>query len=429
MPIDKLPNDLDCERLILGSALQNSGAIDTLRPAIDLNFFLIEKHKRIWSAICAVYDRGSVVDRVVVFSELSDRGQAQSVDGLGYLVSLDDGLPQYPSLDRYVSILREKSKLRTLIAVGESLMKRAASEAESANEITDSMLTALESDGDLFRRPISTRQMIDTYGIDTLLKPRREEGLRLPWAALNTALCGLHGGQMVVVAGDTGKGKTSLALQIAAHATRQDKSPVIWTLEMSSQQMFRRMVNQIAAIDADRSRHGVLTPEENARCREAAYWLHGHPVWFDRHSRTVASFCASIRQASAKSDVGLAVVDYLQLIRGSGRPESRTREVGENSRSLKLAAMDTQLPFLVLSQFRRMQGEAASIHSLKESGDIENDADIILLINCPDLEGKDAVSATVKIGKQREGPAGFDIPLEFRPASQSFHSESDTDPA
>src|ERR1041384_4381765 len=130
-----------------------------------------------------------------------------------------------------------------------------------------------------------------------------------------------------------------MALQVAAHATRQGKSPIIWTLEMTPRQMFVRMVNQLAEIDADLSRHGELAPSDVARRKEAAYWLHGHPAWFDRHSRSVASFCAAIRQAAGKSDIGLAVIDYLQLIR-STRPENRTREVGENSRSLKLAAMD-----------------------------------------------------------------------------------------
>ena len=228
---------------------------------------------------------------------------------------------------------------------------------------------------------------------------------------------------MITVAAGTGRGKTSFALQIAAHATRQGKSPMIWALEMSPQQNFARMVNQISHVDGDRARHDAMSPEDRQRRKDAAFWLHGHPVWFDRHSRTVPSFVASVRHAKAKSDVGLVIVDYLQLIRFAGRAESRTREVGENSRALKLAAMDLDVPVMVLSQFKRTDGtKDYTIHDLKESGDIENDSDVILLMNGEQLDGDREISVRVNIGKQREGPTGHDFGLMFHPPSQSFRS-------
>jgi replicative DNA helicase len=236
----------------------------------------------------------------------------------------------------------------------------------------------------------------------------------------------MHPGQMIVLAAYTGRGKTSMALQIATHATRQAKSPIVWTMEMEPRSLFRRIVNQMARLDNDRSRQWSMGQEDRERAQDAVYWIHDHPVWFDNRSRTVPAFMGAVRQAQAKSDVGLVVVDYLQLIRFAGRAESRTREVGENSRSLKLAALELGVPFLVLSQFKRpQQDRPATIHDLKESGDIENDADVILLLNSGDLSGDRQTPTTVVVGKQREGPAGMEIPLIFDPPSQSFFSSEE----
>jgi replicative DNA helicase len=223
----------------------------------------------------------------------------------------------------------------------------------------------------------------------------------------------------VVLAADTGRGKTSIALQIAAHAARQGKSVLYWTLEMPPSALFRRMVSQMTGVNG---RSANPTFEQREAEREAVALLYETPVYFDRHSRTVAAFCASIRQVRSKTRLGLVVVDHIQLVRSAGRTESRTREVGETSRSLKLATLDFDLPFLVLSQFRRTGNETPTIHSLKESGDVENDADVILLMTSGELSGDQPTPVTVHIGKQREGPAGMDIPLIFQPQSQRFDS-------
>ena len=420
-----LPACPDIERLILGSILLHGELMDAMRGTIDAEDFTTEAHRRIWSAMCRVYDAGTRVDRITVYHSLDEQKQAQSVGGLSYLVSLDDEMPQFPSLDGYIQKLKEKARLRRIMVLTDAIYKRAAAGAETADELQAALgqavteLSATAPD----TGPVSTRDMIEQQGIESLLNPRRKEGIRLPWNTLNDIICGLHAGQMILVGAATGRGKTSFALQVAAHATRQGKSPVIWTLEMTPRQMFVRMVNQIAFSDSDRARQDALTPQERERRREAAYWLHGHPVWFDARSRTIPAFLGSIRAAKAKSDVGLAVVDYLQLIRFAGRAESRTREVGENSRSLKLAAIDLDMPFVVLSQFKRLGVDRDyTIHDFKESGDIENDADVALIMNGSRLEGDMDVPVRVNIGKQREGPTGNDVELVFRPPSQCFYA-------
>ena len=193
-----------------------------------------------------------------------------------------------------------------------------------------------------------------------------------------------------------------MALQIATHAAKSGKAALYWTMEMAPAALFRRLVNQFTGLNP----RSQPTFAERSLEADAIARLYDEPVYFDRHSRTVAGFRSSISQVQAKTRLGLVVVDYLQLIRASGRAESRTREVGENSRSLKLTAMDFELPFLVLSQFSRPdEKKPATIHSLKESGDIENDADAILLLNAPEFGGDEPQQCTVNIGKNREGHA------------------------
>lgn len=429
MKRETLPCAPDVERLVLGSVMLDGSAMDGLRGAVEPQFFSLETHRRIWDGMCAIYDTGVPVDRVTLLTHMRNRGEA-SAQSFEYLLDLDEGVPDLPAIDQYVEILREKFRLRRIFEITSSISTRCTSGAETSSELSDALAAAISeantSGSD--RKPVSTRDLIAEFGMDALLSSRRTEGLRLPWSQLNDALCGMNPGQMIVLAGGTGSGKSSMALQIAAHATKQGKHPVIWTMEMSPRQMFNRMVTQISAVDGDRGRNGALTPDQVSRRKEAAGWLHAHPVWFDRHSRTVPSFCASVRQSMNKSDVGLGVVDYLQLIRGVGRPESRTREVAENSRNLKLAAMDLGIPLLVLSQFHRLGDKKAGIHALKESGDIENDADVILILDLPDKEKAGSateLSGAVFVGKQREGPDCFDVPVIFNRPTQAFYSTED----
>ena len=418
--------DASMERLILGSVLLDAGAaMNGLRSTMDIGDFALQRHRQIWQASCDLYDAGGTLDRVTVITELQKRGQLGH-DGISYLVALDDGLPGVPCLDRYIEILKDKALLRRVYAVSENLQQRAMSGLESGDELREAMgkaVAEMETSG-IERRPISTTEMVETIGIDELLDPQKIEGVRLPWDRLNTALHGMRGGQVIIVAADTGRGKTSSALQITTHAARQGWSTLYWSMEMPPRALFRRMITQMTGIDR---RNAKPTFDEREKERTAVSLIYDTPVYFDAHSRTVAGFASSIRIVRQKTRLGLVVVDYLQLIRAAGRPESRTREVGENSRSLKLASMDFDIPFLVLSQFSRPKdGARPTIHSLKESGDVENDADVILLFISEELRKDGLTPVAVNIGKQREGVAGFDVPLMFNPQSQSFQSAEDT---
>jgi replicative DNA helicase len=233
---------------------------------------------------------------------------------------------------------------------------------------------------------------------------------------LDAALCGFGPGQVIVLMAATSRGKTSAALQIALSAADAGKTPMIWTMEMSPQSMVQRMLTQMTGVWA--TKRQLSLGERNAQT-EAISQMSDHPVYFDRTSRSVSSFIGSIRQT--RTAIKFAVVDYLQLIRGSGR--NRAQEVSDNSRAIKLAAMDLQIPFLVLSQVDRasVKGEGKiGLHSGKETGDIENDADVVLWIDAAELSREQDTAVAMHIGKQREGPAGFSIPMVFRPTSQTF---------
>jgi replicative DNA helicase len=363
---------------------------------------------------------------MLVANDLMERGKLDAAGGLSYLFAMRDGGPIASSIDSYIGTLKEKSALRKILNFASVLTKHCqlgTAGADAMREQISGFAVTLTESVAKENRPISTRDLIDAIGVQELLKPRRAEGLAIPWRRLNGALSGLNPSTMTVLAAYTGRGKTSMALQIATHAAKSGKAALYWTMEMAPAALFRRLVTQLSGVNA---RSAEPTFSERQLESDACARLYDEPVYFDRHSRTVAGFRSSIAQVQAKTRLGLVVVDYLQLIRASGRAESRTREVGENSRSLKLSAMDFNLPFLVLSQFSRPdEKKPATIHSLKESGDIENDADAILLLNAPEFGGEKEQSCTVNIGKNREGPAGIDVPLMWRPTSQTFHTVED----
>jgi replicative DNA helicase len=241
--------------------------------------------------------------------------------------------------------------------------------------------------------------------------------------SLDGPLNGIQDGQLIVLLGETSRGKTSWALQLAAAAAQQSLSPLIWGLEMSARSMFRRLVVQVSSTPLSKS--AQMTFQDREAHRDAVAFLNDSPVWFDTRSRSVAAFVASLRRLRRQARLGLAVVDYLQLIR-SGSHRNRADEVSDNSRALKLAAMDLEIPILVLSQVDRssVKGDGEiGLHSAKNSGDIENDADVLLWIRAPEFSRDSPTECKIHIGKQREGPVGFEIKLTFHPVTQRFEEK------
>lgn len=426
MTLLRLPANLDAERYCLGSVLLDGDQMHGLRQSISADDFSLEANRRIWTAMCEFYDAGGSVDRVTVANALQQTRQLESVGGVTYLCSLDDGLPDIADLSGYVRILKDKAILRRVIRTCVELSNRAQSDTEPVQQILDAAqrfsMELVPADGN--KDPISIGDFLAGKSLDDVLGLCRSHGVELPWPALEHYLCGLQSGQLIVLAGHTSTGKTSFALQVSAHVAKQGRAVIFFSREMEKQRLFRRMVNQVAVIDADKLRHGALDSEDRARQATAARWLNDAPIYMDEKSATIPAIHAGVRRIKMQAKIGLVVVDYLQRLVSVGRFGSRAQEVGAMSREMKQMAGELSVPVLLLSQFSRPKEDRdPELHDLKESGDIENDADVALLI-CPERKCQTPQYHPVKIriAKQREGPRNVDIPLIWRPNCQRFES-------
>lgn len=421
--MNKLPASPEVERLLLGSIFLTAAGMDILRPMLELEDFSLDKHQRIWRRCCELYDTGEVVDRITVYSRIDQHGDSEAVGGLSYLVDLTEGLPYDLNITSYALVLKEQTTRRRIMRTSYRFALQAMEEVKPASEVLDQYGSAIaeltQGTSDLSKRALSGPDVITNKGVDMLLANRRHQGVALPWTKLDHDLQGFGPSQMIVLMAQTSRGKTSAALQVAYAAAIQGLTPIVWTMEMSPESLLRRLVTQISGV----SGREFATAQERQAQREAVAQLMDCPIWFDSHSRTVSSFCASVRQVRSQARAGIAIVDYLQLIRSEESVSNRAQEVSHNSRALKLAAMDFGIPFLVLSQVDRSSvkgGGEISLHSGKESGDIENDADVVMWVKGTELLRDSDTPVTMWIGKQREGAAGFGVPMVFHPRSQTF---------
>lgn len=417
-----LPHSNEVERYTIGALIQDAGAMDLVRGTLAAEDFLITDHARMWKACCRLYDAGGKVELVSLFEELQ---REKAPINLTQLLALTDGLPAGAPIANYANILREKATRRRAILEAHKLISKAQDETEPLSAVLDGFnaaaMSLTEAAAGSQARPVSTADLIALVGVDRLLAPRKRAAVSLPWPKLNQDLGGFGAEQMIVLMAQTSRGKTSAALQVVASAAAQGCAPVVWTMEMSPESLFRRLVAQMSGVRPSPR----MSFEESNAVRDAVARLNDYPVYFDRSSRTVSAFAATIRRIRAQARVGIAVVDYLQLIRSEARgAATRAQEVSANSRALKLLAMDLGIPVLVLSQVDRgsvKNGGEIGLHSAKESGDIENDADVMLWIQSQQELARDADTAvTMWVGKQREGSAGFGVPMVFRPQSQIF---------
>jgi replicative DNA helicase len=351
----------------------------------------------------------------------------ESVDGLSYIVSLDDGLPHITNLGSYVQIIKDKALLRRIAVSAQSMMNRALMAEETPEQILNSLgQTIIDlSPADEKRGFVSAVELVDREGINELLEPRRENGIQLPWSSLNGVLCGFQEEQLILLAAHTSVGKTAAATQVVVGAARQGIGVAVFSLEMSTKSLFRRMAYQISRVDAERHRHNKLTGEDRERLRAAAAELYEMPIyWNDTASCTVPAIHAELRKLRMRAKVGLVVVDFLQIVRGTGRVESRNNEVGANSRGLKLAAKEFGIPFLVLSQLSRKsdaENRPPKLSDLRDSGEIEENSDVVWFIHRPTSDPMNPVKLSEFIvAKQREGPRDVSLPMVFMSQCQRF---------
>lgn len=419
------PAAVDVEKLILG-ALLNGEPIGNVAAVLREQDFFTERNRRIYSAMLELERNGEPISRVTVAKELQRRKQLEA-DGVSYLASLDDGMPQVVTLDAFVRIVHDKSILRQAIFV----YKKGIDECVLAIDPTPEILSraertlaalATETSSVSFRTPAEV--LDDAGGMSAIVNPPRENSIATPWAGLNSMLLcgGFMPGQMVVIGARPSMGKTALACQIADFVAGSGIGVAFFSLEMPSESILFRMAAARACVDAVRVTQRKATEAERHNLSLAFGELKDTPcLWVDDTTGcTVPSMQASLRKLLAKHSIRLVVVDYLQLVETSGRGvRTRYEVVTEISRGLKRMAREFNLALIVLAQLNREvdKGPASGrpkLSDLRDSGAIEQDADLVLLpaTKTGQNERADPLDIELIIAKQRNGPRAI-VPLKF----------------
>jgi len=435
-----LPTNLDAERFVLGSILLDDALYVQAAGSLEADDFSLEKHRRIFRRMGDIHERGEKVDRVTVANELMKFNELEACDGLSYLVSLDDGLPRIPNLDSYIRIVKDKAVLRRIIFASQHMMNRCLLGEEEPGEILAGAEETLLKLGEARVKAglLNTHQILQDYegGINAFLDPsKRIKGISTGFTKFDEYTGGLHGGDLVILAGRPSMGKTALALNMAQHVALKLKQTVaIFSLEMSKESLLTRMLCATARVDSQKFRAGYLNQEDRRKLNHALHELVEAPLYIDDSPGLhLMDMHAKLRRLKAERDVKLVVVDYLQLMSGRGRFENRNQEVSALSRGMKLLAKEMNVPMLVLSQLSRAvenrQGDhRPQLSDLRESGSIEQDADLVGFIFREEVYRREREDlrglAELIIAKQRNGPVGT-VNLVFLHAQTKFENRAE----
>ena len=435
-----LPTNVDAERFVLGSILLDDSLYVQAAGTLEPDDFSLEKHRRIFKRMGELQDRGERIDRITVANELMKFNELEACDGLTYLVSLDDGLPQIPNLDSYIRIVKDKAVLRRIIFASQHMMNRCLLGEEEPGEILAGAEETLLKLGDSRVKSglINPAQILQEYegGISAFLDPsKRIKGISTGFAKLDEMTGGLHGGDLVIVAARPSMGKTALALNIAQHvALRLKQTVAIFSLEMSRESLLTRMLCAAARVDSQRFRAGFLSQEERRKLNHSLHELVEAPLYIDDTAGlNIMDMHAKLRRVQQEQKIGLVIVDYLQLMSCPGRQENRNQEVSALSRGMKLLAKELNVPMMVLSQLSRAvetrQGDhRPQLSDLRESGSIEQDADLVGFIFREEVYHREREDlrglAELIVAKQRNGPVGT-VNLVFLHAQTKFENRAE----
>lgn len=417
-----LPASEQFERLALGAAILDPANL-SLVMQLGAEDFALEKHRRIFAAIQHLESSGQPIDRVTVAQRIIERGQLESVDGISYLTSLDDGLPQMYQLDGYVGKLREFTTRRKAIVAASALVDglyefSCGSETIEQATATLSALSAPRTGSPLR----NAEEIITRYGgLDAFMRP--PIGVVLSWwPKLAATIPCLQAGELWILGGRPGDGKTAMGCMIARSAAHQGIGTPIYSMEMPDGAILKRLISAESGVSFGRIWYGNIESRHLEPIRSAATRLSELPLWVsDNSTPTVAEIRSQIKKAErAGRRAGLVIVDYLQLVTSGGG--NLNERVSSIARGLKLLAMDLKVPIVALSQLSRPPKENASwkpsLTDLRDSGEIEQAADGVIFTHASDKEKREAkaekrpTQITINVAKQRNGPTG-EIPMLF----------------
>jgi replicative DNA helicase len=432
-----LPHNLEAERSVLGAILVHNDAFNLVAQVIDDRDFFRDAHRRIFDKMIALNERGAAIDFVTLKEELSRSGDLDNVGGPAYIAALADGVPRATNVEYYARIVKEKSTLRNLIFAANKILSNAYEAEQEADAILDEAESTIfaVADDRLKAGFVPMRDLVKESfpKIEQLFEQKRlVTGVPTGFVDLDEMTRGLQPGDLVIVAARPSMGKTSLVLNIAQHVAVQPNMTVgFYSLEMSKESLFIRMLTSEAQIDSHRLMSGAIGQKDYGRISHALEALSNMRLFIDDTAGiTVMEMRAKARRLQAEHGLSLLVVDYIQLMSSRGRFENRTLELAAISRSLKGLAKELNVPIVVLSQLSRAP-EARSDHrpqlsDLRESGALEQDADLVVLIYRDDVYNKEpnnenAGIAELIVAKQRNGPTGV-VKLAFLREQTRFAS-------
>ena len=414
-----LPQNLDAERSILGAILLDNHALNAAVENLKPEDFFLPQHRHVYTQMIALGEVQQAIDLVTLTEELHRRGELEAAGGAPYLASLVDGMPRVTNVEHYARIVKEKALLRNLIHATHNIQQSALEGEDGADAILDnaeSSIFALAEDR--VKAGLLPIKEIVRSNFERLEKIFREgksiTGISTGYAELDKLLSGLQSSELIILAARPSQGKTALALNLAENISLRAGLPVaIFSLEMSKESLLQRLVASVAQIDAHKFRTGHLNKQDWSRMTEALGSISAAPLWIDdAGSNSVLEIGAKARRLKRDKGMSLLIVDYLQLITARGRFSSRQEEVASISRGLKGLAKELQVPVLVLSQLTRAperEERGPQLSDLRESGAIEQDADVVMFIYRPHFfklgaapEERD--QAEIQIAKQRNGP-------------------------
>jgi len=420
-PERALPHNLEAERSVLGAILIHNEAFNFAVEIVGPGDFFRDAHRRIFEKMIALGERSDAIDLVTLKEALAQSGDLEEVGGPAYIASLVDGVPRSTNVEYYARIVKEKSTLRALIHASTQIAQRAWEAEDDPNVILDDAERTIFSIAEDRARVgfMSMRQIVDESlpKIEQLFEHKRLiTGVPTGFDDLDTMTRGLQPADLVIVAARPSMGKTSLVLNMAEHAAIKHGQTVgFFSLEMSRESLFIRLLTSVAQIDAHKLQTGHVGQRDYDRLSNAISQLGEAPIYIDDSPGVgVLEMRAKARRLASERGLSMVVVDYLQLMSGRGRFDNRTLELASISRGLKGLAKELNVPVIALSQLSRAP-EARSDHrpllsDLRESGALEQDADVVMMIYrpemYPDCREEDKGIAELIIAKQRNGPTG-----------------------
>jgi replicative DNA helicase len=417
-----LPHNLEAERSVLGAILVHNDAFNLAAQVIDSGDFYRDAHRRIFDRMVALNERHDAIDFVTLKEELSRAGELDEVGGPAYVASLADGVPRATNVEYYARIVKEKSTLRNLIYAANKIITNAYEADQESDLILDEAESAIfaVADDRLKAGFVGMRDLVKESfpKIEQLFEQKRLiTGVPTGFVDVDEMTRGLQAGDLVIIAARPSMGKTSLVLNIAQYvASLGDHVVGFFSLEMSKESLFLRLLTSEAQIDGHRLMSGAIGGNDYHRISHALEKLNSMKLFIDDTANIgVLEMRAKSRRLQSEHGLSLLVVDYIQLMSGRGRFENRTLELASISRSLKGLAKELNVPIIVLSQLSRAP-ESRSDHrpqlsDLRESGALEQDADVVVLIYRDDVYNRDpnspdAGTAELIVAKQRNGPTG-----------------------